>query len=264
MNAEVGQELNLEQSLRSGAVLEGVLFALHEGLSKCKFVVTTADSETKLLLFLSATENAFAFLRVLVSPHSFASVANARSALEALIDMRAVHEDKTHIARMSMEFYKNKRNAFASTVRMLQKIGVVKGIGPDVYQRKLNDLDKEISQIKIKGTAKKRKDELIADHIDDSGILLTLWTVLCDITHNNLNVLSVRHISKSDGQIKIMINAPIEDTLAEGIVGCLASMFVDSAITLIPVVKDVDQDFFINCVIAAKAKLWWLESIPTP
>jgi hypothetical protein len=214
-----------------------------------------------ILLLLSALENAAAFVLVSRSPDSFASVSNARSAFEALIDMRAMLGDANHIRRMHQEFLSKKRNALTASIRM------VHGLHPNSeemksLQRDLNQLDQEIQEIGKNKIAKKRREQLIEDHIDTSGVLLPFWCVLCDVSHNNINALAIRHFDlDEEGIERIVVHGALDRMLAESIVITLSSMIVDSANQLTTFVKG-GQDEYLSHIAMAQAALWWVDDSP--
>jgi hypothetical protein len=234
-------------------ILEEVLCRIEDALRTAKFDLG-GNRKACLLLFLSAVENARAFVDISQKPYAFASVSNARSALEALVDAVATMRDDTHVKRMHQEFLKNKRNALSSAIKMTQKLDIGE---PAALQRQLNSLDLEIELLKADRIPKMRREELISEFLDESGLLSVQWSILCDVSHNNINSLAVRHLNGESAQENIVLYAPLDEKLSEGIVATLASLFVDVASLIYAFVSSGRDEYLAN-ILSARSELHWV------
>lgn len=218
--------MNHGSNLASGELLGKVMDHVEEALRAGRFDLR-GSRKACLLLFLSGLENTRAFLHVSRAPFAFASVSNARSALEALIDSIVMLRDDSHLQRMQQDFLHKKKNALSASLKMMQKLDALNQAASDL-QRQLNALNDEIASLSPR-IPKKRREQLISEYLDDSGSLLTQWSVLCDVSHNNINSLAVRHLNETDQGEQIVLYAPLDQRLAEVIVITLSSLLLDVA-----------------------------------
>jgi hypothetical protein len=235
------------------STLEKVICRVEDALRSAKFDLRN-NRKACLLLYLSAVENARAFVDISQKPYAFASIANARSALEALIDAVTTMRDELHVKRMHQEFLLNKRNALSSAVKMIQKIGVGT---PATLQRQLNSLDVEINNMKIDRVSKMRREELISKYVDESGSLSVQWSILCDVSHNNINSLAVRHLKVVGDDETIVLYAPLDEQLAEVITATLSSLLVDVGMLISTFVSSCSNEYLSNMQ-SARSELHWV------
>jgi len=162
--------------------------------------------------------------------------------------------DESHVERMRQEFLLKKRNALSSAIKMMQKLGVG---APAELQRQLNDLGAEINEMKKNKISKMRRDEQITEYVDDSGSLSVQWSILCDVSHNNINSLAVRHLDIADGKENIVLYAPLDEQLAEVITATLSSLLVDVGLLIGEFVSSGNEEYLAG-IQRAQSELHWV------
>ncbi len=61
-----------------------------------------------------------------------------------------------------------------------------------------------------------------------TGPLTALWSILCDVSHNNINSLALRHIFiNPEEREELVINASIEPQLIDALCSIFSAMFED-------------------------------------
>ena len=214
--------------------LEASLAGLQEKFSGRKIRLKRGAPKAQFLLLLSAMENARGFIHLLRTPYSFASISNARSALEALIDFFVLARNPSHFESMQQTFLRQKKSTLASSIRATKSLLPDQSESIKVFERDLSQTHEQL--IAERKQAKKAKSDLIAEYLDESGLVSSIWAVVCDVTHNNINSLAIRHISvDGEGVETLRMNSAVDSNLAEVLCATLAALFRDAS----PIMREV-------------------------
>jgi len=187
-----------------------------------KLRVPPGSVKTCVMLAMSFYENMRAFIDLIPQGYGYAGCSNARSALEAMIDFKALKNDPVHLKVMGQQFLHQKKHVITSASRAARHHSIQDADRFDWAEREVTDTSKKISS--LEKISKKRREQLILEHVDPSGIVVSLYAMLCDLSHNSLSALGIRHLRiLPDGSEDLVVQNELDQKIIEALCVLMAA-----------------------------------------
>jgi len=168
------------------AVAESLVHSIHKLIDNMH-PSTTSPSRLRVAYFLTIAEHFEAAMHLIrVSMEAHAAV-HVRAMLEGLVDMSILGKDFKHVD-------KKKYKTLKEEIGMYQKLLNYPTLpieSKSFIQEKLAACKKEFDTLKTEKQRKQSKvEEITAAGLPD---LIVPYTILCGFSHNDLNILAMRH-----------------------------------------------------------------------